>query len=103
MTWALILFIIGLLGFILNRKNVILMLVSIEIMLLAVTLIILISSIAYNDNIGQVLSLFIIALAGAESAIGLSILIVYFKLTGAVSLINNIDGSTVKNTVKANI
>ena len=98
MTWALILFIIGLIGFILNRKNVILMLVSIEIMLLAITLIILISSIAYDDNIGQLLALFIIALAGAESAIGLSILIVYFKLTGAVSLINNINVSAVKST-----
>ena len=86
MTFALILFIIGLLGFILNRKNVILMLVSIEIMLLAVTLIILISSIAYNDNIGQVLSLFIIALAGAESAIGLGILVAYYRLRGSIAI-----------------
>lgn len=53
MTWALILFLIGLIGFILNRKNVILMLVSIEIMLLSITLIILINSIAFNDNLGQ--------------------------------------------------
>jgi NADH:ubiquinone oxidoreductase subunit K len=55
MTWSLILFLIGLIGFILNRKNVILMLVSIEIMLLSITLIILISSISFNDNIGQLI------------------------------------------------
>lgn len=96
MTWSLTLFIIGLIGFILNRKNVILMLVSIEIMLLSITLIILISSIGYNDNMGQLFSLFIIALAGAESAIGLSILVVYYKLTGAVSLTKNIDVNTYK-------
>jgi NADH-ubiquinone oxidoreductase chain 4L len=65
------------------------MLVSIEIMLLSVTLILLISSIAYNDNLGQLAALFIIALAGAESAIGLSILIVYYRLNGVVSLTNN--------------
>jgi NADH-ubiquinone oxidoreductase chain 4L len=65
------------------------MLVSIELMLLSVTLIILISAIAYNDNLGQLAALFIIALAGAESAIGLSILIVYYRLNGVVSLTNN--------------
>jgi NADH-ubiquinone oxidoreductase chain 4L len=89
MTWSLILFIIGLVGFILNRKNVILMLVAIEIMLLSITLILLINSIAYNDNFGQLAALFIIALAGAESAIGLSILIVYYRLNGVISLTNN--------------
>jgi NADH-ubiquinone oxidoreductase chain 4L len=89
MTWSLILFIIGLVGFILNRKNVILMLVSIEIMLLSITLIFLINSIAYNDNFGQLIALFIIALAGAESAIGLSILIVYYRLNGVISLTHN--------------
>jgi NADH-ubiquinone oxidoreductase chain 4L len=86
MTWALTLFIIGLVGFILNRKNVILMLISIEIMLVSITLIFLINGIAYNDNFAQIIALFIIALAGAESAIGLSILVVYYKLNGAVSL-----------------
>lgn len=86
MTFTLTLFLIGLIGFILNRKNVILMLVSIEIMLLAVTLIFLLSSISYDDSFGQVIALFIIALAGAESAIGLSILVIFYKLTGAIAL-----------------
>jgi NADH-ubiquinone oxidoreductase chain 4L len=77
------------------------MLVSIEIMLLSITLIILINSIAYNDNLGQNFSLFIIALAGAESAIGLSILVVFYKLTGAISLTNNVNSAT-SNTVQNN-
>lgn len=100
MTWALILFLIGLIGFILNRKNVILMLVAIEIMLLSVTLIILINSISFNDNLGQLFALFIIALAGAESAIGLSILVVFYKLTGAIALTN--DGNSTSYNTKKN-
>jgi NADH-ubiquinone oxidoreductase chain 4L len=74
------------------------MLVSIEIMLLSVTLIILINSISFNDNLGQNFALFIIALAGAESAIGLSILVVFYKLTGAISLTNNVN-SAASNTL----
>jgi NADH-ubiquinone oxidoreductase chain 4L len=101
MTWSLVLFLIGLIGYILNRKNVILMLVSIEIMLLSITLIILINSIAFNDNTGQNFALFIIALAGAESAIGLSILVVFYKLTGAISLTNNVNSAT-SNTIQNN-
>jgi len=77
------------------------MLVSIEIMLLSITLIILINSIAFNDNLGQLFSLFIIALAGAESAIGLSILVVFYKLTGAISLTNNVNSAT-SNTIQNN-
>jgi NADH-ubiquinone oxidoreductase chain 4L len=63
------------------------MLISIEIMLLAITLVILINSLAFDDNMGQLFALFIIALAGAESAIGLSILVVYYRLNGNISLI----------------
>jgi NADH-ubiquinone oxidoreductase chain 4L len=77
------------------------MLVSIEIMLLSITLIILISSISFNDNIGQLFALFIIALAGAESAIGLSILVVFYKLTGAISLTNNVNSAS-SNTIQNN-
>jgi NADH-ubiquinone oxidoreductase chain 4L len=77
------------------------MLVSIEIMLLSITLIILINSIVFNDNLGQLFALFIIALAGAESAIGLSILVVFYKLTGAISLTNNVNSAT-SNTIQNN-
>lgn len=55
--------------------------ISIEIMLLAITLLILINSYGFNDNTGQIFSIYIIALAGAESVIGLSILIAYYRLS----------------------
>ena len=81
MNLALFLFLIGILGFILNRKNIILMIISIEIMLLAVTVLILISSYTFDYNIGQNFSIYIISIAGAESVIGLSILVAYYRFT----------------------
>ena len=86
MNLSLLLFLIGILGFILNRKNIILMIIAIEIMLLAVTLLVLISSFSFDDGIGQIFSILIISLAGAESVIGLSILVAYYRLKGNVSL-----------------
>lgn len=89
MNLSLILFLIGVLGFVLNRKNIILMIVAIEIMLLAVTLLILIVSYGFNDSIGQTYSLYIVSIAGAESVIGLSILVAYYRLRGTISLRSN--------------
>ena len=86
MNLSLFLFLVGILGFVLNRKNIILMIISIEIMLLAVTLLVLISSYAFDDNVGQTFSVYIIAIAGAESVIGLSILVAYYRLRGNISL-----------------
>lgn len=86
MTFALSLFLIGVLGFILNRKNIILLIISLEIMLLSVTLLFLISSYGFNDSIGQNFAIYIVAIAGAESVIGLSILIAYYRLKGSISL-----------------
>jgi NADH-ubiquinone oxidoreductase chain 4L len=86
MTFPLSLFLIGILGFILNRKNIILLLISLEIMLLAITLLFLITSNSFDDNIGQTFAIYIIAIAGAESVIGLSILIAYYRLKGSISL-----------------
>ena len=86
MNLSLFLFLIGILGFILNRKNILLMIISIEIMLLAVTLLVLISSFSFDDNLGQTFSVYIITIAGAESMIGLSILIAYYRLRGNISL-----------------
>jgi NADH-ubiquinone oxidoreductase chain 4L len=80
MDLALILFVIGILGFIFNRKNLILMIISIEIILLAVSLLTLLFSWEFNDVLAEVYSLYIISVAGAESAIGLAIIIAYFKL-----------------------
>jgi NADH-ubiquinone oxidoreductase chain 4L len=86
MTFTISLFLIGVLGFILNRKNIILLIISLEIMLLAVTLLFLTSSFNFDDNIGQTFGIYIIAIAGAESVIGLSILIAYYRLKGTISL-----------------
>jgi len=86
MNLSLLLFLVGILGFILNRKNIILMIIAIEIMLLAVTLLLLISSFSFDDNLGQTFSIYIIAIAGAESVIGLSILVAYYRLRGNISL-----------------
>jgi NADH-ubiquinone oxidoreductase chain 4L len=80
-----ILFLIGILGFVLNKKNIILMLISIEIMLLAITFIILINSILLEDIIGQVFGVYIIVIAAAESAIGLGILVSYYRLRGNIT------------------
>ena len=85
---SIFLFIIGVLGFILNRKNIILMIISIEIMLLAITLFILLNSFEFNDNSGQIFSIYVISIAGAESVIGLSILVAYYRLRGSISLWN---------------
>jgi len=84
MNLSITLFLIGLTGFILNRKNIILLIISIELMLLAVTFMILISSFAFGDVIGQVYAVYIIAIAGAESAIGLGIVIAFYRLRGSI-------------------
>jgi NADH-ubiquinone oxidoreductase chain 4L len=86
MNLSLILFLIGILGFVLNRKNIILMLISIEIMLLAITFLILVSSLSFDDILGQTFAIYIIAIAGAESAIGLGILVAFYRLRGSIAI-----------------
>jgi NADH-ubiquinone oxidoreductase chain 4L len=86
MNLSLILFLIGVLGFVLNRRNIILMLISIEIMLLAITFLILISSLSFDDILGQIYAIYIIAIAGAESAIGLGILVAFYRLRGSIAI-----------------
>ena len=84
MNICLILFLIGILGFVLNSKNIIIMLISIEIMLLAITLLMLVSSFSFDDILGQTYAIYIIAIAGAESAIGLGILVAFYRLRGSI-------------------
>lgn len=81
MNLTLVLFLIGILGFVFNRKNIILMLISIEIMLLSITFLILVSSVNIDDIIGQTYAIYIIVVAGAESAIGLAILVAFYRLS----------------------
>ena len=70
----------------LNRKNIILMLMSIELMLLAVNLNLIIFSVFLDDVVGQLFALFILTVAAAESAVGLSILVVYYRIRGTISI-----------------
>lgn len=86
MNLSLLLFLIGILGFVLNRKNIILMLISIEIMLLSITFLILIFSLSFDDIMGQMYAVYIISIAGAESAIGLAILVSYYRLRGSIAI-----------------
>ena len=98
MNFSIFLFLIGILGFVLNRKNIILMLISIEIMLLSITFLILISSLSFDDILGQTFAIYIITIAGAESAIGLGILVAYYRFISSLitycwSYSNNITNS----------
>lgn len=86
MTLSISLFIVGVLGFIRNRGNIIMMLISIELILLGCTMIFVISSYAYDDIIGMTYGVLIISIAGAESAIGLGLVVAYYRLRGSISI-----------------
>merc|ERR1711957_1030947 len=81
-----ILFLIGVLGLVLNRKNILITLMSIELMLLAINLNFVIFSIYLDDVIGYVFVLFILTIAAAESAIGLAILTIYYRLKNTIRI-----------------
>ena len=85
-TIALILFLVGVLGIVVNRKNLILMLMSIELMLLAINSLLIIASSALDNIDGQIFALYILVVAAAESAIGLSILVAYYRVRGTISV-----------------
>ena len=80
------LFLLGVWGIFLNRKNIIVMLMSIELMLLAVNFNFLVFSVYVDDLLGQVFSLFILTVAAAESAIGLALLVIYYRARGTVAV-----------------
>ena len=80
------LFLLGVWGIFLNRKNIIIMLMSIELMLLAVNLNFLVFSVYLDDLIGQIFALLILTVAAAESAIGLALLVVYYRVRGTISV-----------------
>ncbi|CAK9253333.1 unnamed protein product [Sphagnum jensenii] len=91
---SMILFLLGIWGIFLNRKNIIVMLMSIELMLLAVNLNFLMFSVFLDDLVGQLFALLILTVAAAESAIGLALLVVYYRIRGtiAVEFINLLKG-----------
>src|SRR5437879_1081051 len=86
LTVAAILFTIGMLGIFLNRKNIIIILMSIELILLAVNINFVAFSAYLGDLVGQVFALFILTVAAAEAAIGLAILVVYFRNRGTIAV-----------------
>jgi NADH-quinone oxidoreductase subunit K len=86
LTVAAILFALGIFGIFLNRKNVIVILMSIELMLLAVNINLVSFSVFLNDLVGQVFAMFVLTVAAAEAAIGLAILVVYFRNRGSIAV-----------------
>ena len=83
---AAILFTIGVIGIFLNRKNIIIILMSVELILLAVNLNFVAFSAYLGDLVGQVFALFILTVAAAEAAIGLAILVIYFRNRGTIAV-----------------
>ena len=81
-----VIFTIGLFGIFLNRRNVIVILMSIELMLLAVNINFVAISTELNDFAGQIFSLFILSVAAAEAAIGLAILVVYYRNCASIEV-----------------
>ena len=86
LTVAAILFTIGVLGIFLNRKNIIIILMSVELILLAVNINFVAFSTSLGDLVGQVFALFVLTVAAAEAAIGLAILVVYFRNRGTIAV-----------------
>ena len=91
---AAIIFTIGIVGIFLNRKNLIVILMCIELLLLAVNINLVSFSIFLNDLSGQIFTLFILTVAAAEAAIGLAIIVVYYRNAGSIHVeeINNLKG-----------
>ena len=83
---AAILFTLGIFGIFLNRKNVIIIMMSIELMLLAVNINFVAFSVVLNDLVGQIFAMFVLTVAAAEAAIGLAILVVYFRNRGTIQV-----------------
>ncbi len=86
LTVAAILFTLGIFGIFLNRKNVIIILMSVELMLLAVNINFVAFSSFLHDLVGQIFAMFVLTVAAAEAAIGLAILVVYFRNRGTIAV-----------------
>ena len=80
------LFVIGIFGIFLNRKNVIVILMSVELILLAVNINFVAFSAALDDLAGQIMAMFVLTVAAAEAAIGLAIVVIYFRNRGSIEV-----------------
>ena len=83
---AAILFTLGIFGIFLNRKNVIIILMSVELILLAVNINLVAFSVHLQDLTGQIFAMFVLTVAAAEAAIGLAIIVVYFRIRGTIAV-----------------
>jgi len=86
LTLAAIIFTIGIVGIFLNRKNIIIILMSIELILLAVNINLVSFSIFLQDLVGQVFTMFILTVAAAEASVGLAIIVIYYKNKGSINV-----------------
>ena len=91
---AAILFVLGVFGIFLNRKNIIVILMAIELILLAVNINLVAFSAFLGDMVGQVFAMFVLTVAAGEAAIGLAILVIYFRARGTIAVddINQMKG-----------
>lgn len=83
---VLVMFCISIIGIIINRSNIILILISIEILLLSISMNFMLSSLINFSLEGQIIAIYIITIAAIESAIGLSIIVAFYKIKGSISL-----------------
>ena len=83
---AAVLFTLGIFGIFLNRKNVIIILMSVELMLLAVNINLVAFSAELSDLVGQVFAMFVLTVAAAEAAVGLAILVIFFRNRGTIAV-----------------
>ena len=83
---AMVLFLLGLSGIFLNRKNIIILLMSIELMLLSINFNFIIFSVFLDDILCQLFALLVLTVAAAESAIGLAILVIYYRVRGTIAI-----------------
>lgn len=86
LTVAAILFVLGVLGIFINRRNVILMLMAIELILLSVNLNLVAFSAFLGDLTGQIMAMFVLTVAASEAAIGLAILVIFFRRRGSIAV-----------------
>ena len=94
LTLSAIIFTIGVVGIFLNKKNVIIILMSIELILLAVNINLVSFSIHMQNIVGQIFTMFILTVAAAEAAVGLAIIVIYYKNKGSIDVeqINSLKG-----------
>lgn len=79
-------FLIGLIGIFLNRKNILLIIICVELVLLAINFSFLVSSYYLDDAFGQIFAIFVLTVAAAESSIGLAILVTYYRIRGSITI-----------------